>query len=108
MHVRKRLERLMTKGETKELFETLPAVVPKIRTRMMQFCSGAYSSEQARAIRNQLERFELKEFELVNLIDTKPTGLVHLQNIIEELTERFDEKQMDEILDVFTAVSSSK
>lgn len=102
MLVRKKVERLLTKGEVKELMEAVSPIAPKIRNRVVQHCANAYTSEQVGTIKKELDKFGLKEFEVVNLIDTKPTGLVHLQNIIEELTERFTEEQMLEILDIFT------
>ncbi len=101
MHVRKSVKKLLTKGETVEMMEHVSKISPKVKTRILKFCSGSFSMEKIDKIKSKLSAFGLKDFEIINLIDIKPTGLVHLQTIIEEMAERFDDEHMEGILNVF-------
>lgn len=98
MQVKIPVEKLLTKSEAKQLLEKAPNISQKIKNRILNFCSNCFPIDRIELIKNQLLLFGLKEFEIINIIDTKPTGLVHLQNIIEEMTERLDEDQMESIL----------
>lgn len=107
MLVRKSVKQLLTKEEAKDLLEKAPGVPQRLRHRVAQFCSGPYSKEQARAMKAELLGLGLREFEAVNLVDTRPSGLVHMQNIIEEMAERLDEGQMRAILGMFVRRSAA-
>lgn len=98
MIVKKLVKELLTKSEVKELMQSS---TQKIRHKTMKFCSDTYTKEQVCYLKNELRKFGLKEFEIVNLIDLKPTGLVHLDIVIEEMSERFDDKGMQSILELF-------
>ncbi|ELA41331.1 uncharacterized protein VICG_01571 [Vittaforma corneae ATCC 50505] len=108
MLVRKGVKQLLTKGEARELLEKAPGVSQRVKHRIVQFCSDSCSGEQAGSMKAELSRFGLTEFEMVNLIDTRPSGLVHLQSIVEEMAERLDGDQMQSILDVFARHAASK
>ena len=48
-----------------------------------------------------LRPFGLSDFEICNLVNIRPVSLACLQTIIEEMTERLSEEQMEQILEMF-------
>lgn len=102
MIVRNRTKALLSKGDVKSILEDSKNCHHKMKAKIMNHCAGCYDKEESDLLRKKLSKYGLTEFEIVNMIDTKPNGLVHLQNIIEEMTERLTEDQMQEIVDIFT------
>lgn len=103
MLVTKRVKKLLTKGEAIEISQNC---TQKVKSMLLNFCSGSYTKEQASTLREALAGFGLMDFEIVNLIDMKPTGLIHLQLVIEEMAERFDEEKMQKIIELFSQIES--
>ncbi|KAI5151611.1 hypothetical protein ENBRE01_2257 [Enteropsectra breve] len=52
--------------------------------------------------KEELRAMGLTEFEAVNVLNIKPTNLVFLQLIIEDMTERLSEAQLNAIINMFT------
>ncbi|KAM0681060.1 hypothetical protein GINT2_000843 [Glugoides intestinalis] len=103
MIITKRVKKLLTKGEAIELSQHC---LQKVKSMLLNFCSGCYTKEQILKLREELAVFGLMEFEIVNLIDIKPTGLIHLQLVIEEMAERLDEEKMEKIIEIFSQIES--
>lgn len=101
MLVNVRVKKLLTKEEVRELSEQVSTIQIQMKKKIAQFCASTYTAEQAIFIRKELAKLGLKEFEVINLIDTKPKELVYLHNVIEKVTERLDECQMQDILELF-------
>lgn len=104
MKILNRAKKLLTNSEALAMVSdsaTLTAVDSKVRSKMRSFCANAVDVQKCVLLRNELAKFGLTEFEIVNLINVMPKGLVHLQNIIEEMVDRLTEEQMTEILELF-------
>lgn len=103
MKILNRAKKLLTNSEALAMIsgDTEPVVMDcKVRSRICSFCAGSVSLEKCVFLRKELAKFKLTEFEIVNLINVMPKGLVHLQNIIEEMADRLTEVQMAEILEL--------
>ena len=53
--------------------------------------------------KSELRTAGLSEFEVYNLLNARPKTLAVLQTIIEEMTDRFTAKQLEEILIIIQA-----
>lgn len=70
-----------------------------------QIISGK-SIEECQTIdrkKSELRTAGLSEFEVYNLLNVRPKTLAVLQTIIEEMTDRFTAKQLEEILIIIQA-----
>lgn len=102
MIIRNRAKALLTKGDVKIMVENSKNCPQKMKSKILNHCTGCYDKDRSDTLRIELSKYGLTEFEIINMIDTKPNGLVHLQNIIEEMLERLTEDQMQEIVNLFT------
>lgn len=101
MQILKKTKKLLTNGEFLDiLLESMPSS-GKVRAKLTNFCCNSLNSDKSDKLKTELAKFGLKEFEIVNLINIRPKGLVHLQIIIEEMSERLSEDQMNKILTLF-------
>lgn len=71
----------------------------------MKFTTREYNRDSISPVRQELKAMGLTEFEACNLINTVPTSLVGLQIIVEEMVERFDENQMNRILELLKTLA---
>lgn len=98
MKILNKAKKLLTNSEALAMVSDDAAVDSKVLSSMRSFCSGSADPRRCIVLRRELAKFGLTEFEVVNLINVMPKGLVHLQNIIEEMVDRLTEDQMAEIL----------
>lgn len=99
MKVLDKTKKLLTNGEFNSICKN--AISFKAKNKISKFCADSIDAEKSSILRSELSKFGLKEFEIVNLINIKPKGLVHLQIVIEEMSERLSEDQMKSILSLF-------
>lgn len=100
MKVLVKTKKLLTNGEFLDIF-TKSTTLDDNKRKVLNFCANALDTEKSQFLRSELSKFDLKEFEIINLINIKPKSLVHLQIVIEEMSERLNEAQMNEILNLF-------
>lgn len=99
MRILNRAKKLLTNSEVLAMVsDSTSAMDSKTRSRIHRFCAGSVDPQKCALLRRELARLGLTEFETVNLINIMPKGLVHLQNIVEEMVGRLTDKQMAEIL----------
>lgn len=102
MKVLSKCKKLLTNGEFLDILNQSNIPSSKAKSKLINFCAESLNTEQCQFLRMKLAEFDLFEFEIVNLINIKPKGLIHLQLVIEEMSERFTEEQMNQILSLFT------
>lgn len=51
--------------------------------------------------KSKLKEYGLYEFEIIQLFNFIPKQILHLQLVIEEMEERFDEEKLEKILQIF-------
>lgn len=84
-----------------EALKFLPEdISANIKAKFSLLQNSDSSLDKIENIKNSLKKYDLTEFEIVNLINIRPKGLVNLQNIIEEMVDRLTETQMLEIIDI--------
>lgn len=60
-----------------------------------------YSIDEIEFKKTKLKELGLYEFEIIQLINLIPKQILHLQLVIEEMEERFDEDTLEKILKIF-------
>lgn len=69
-----------------------------IKYLVCEYCKGAGDTDAART---QLRQAGLFEFEVYQLLDVCPRSLLTLQLIIDEMEERYSQRELENILEVF-------
>lgn len=84
-----------------EAFQMIPEDTPEeIKSVFFKSSNALCNIDKINQLKINLSKFKLSEFEIVSLINIMPVGLVHLQNIIEDMVDRLTENEMQEILDL--------
>ena len=107
MKVLIKTKKLLTNGQFLDIFIKSNSDA-KNKDKILNFCSNSFDSEKSQLLKSELLKFDLKEFEIINLINIRPKSLIHLQLVIEEMSERLSEEQMNEILNLFKEIKNSK
>lgn len=69
-----------------------------IKHLVLEYCKGTCNADAAEA---PLRKAGLFEFEIYQLLDACPQSLLTLQLIIDEMEERYSQKELDSILEMF-------
>lgn len=95
MKILKNNVRFYANQEVKQILENES---DKFLDQVKYFCS--FKPAKVNLYEN-LKKYNLVEFEILQLINLCPTQIIDLSLVIEEIEERYSEEKLNEILDLF-------
>ncbi|XP_044499693.1 DNA-directed RNA polymerase III subunit RPC9-like [Mangifera indica] len=97
------LDFLRSRGASKDPTRVLVPVAPsefKVYDYLVESVACNQTRENVNEFLEQCKKFKLAKAEMLNIINIRPSSLVEIDSIIEQSDTRFDEEQLQELIDL--------